>query len=223
MKKRAAEINRKTKEVDIKGKFNIDGQGKSKINTGFKSLDHMLELFSFHGLFDLELKAKGDLEHHIVEDIGIALGDALKSALGSVKGIRRYATTTVPMDEILAKVDVDISGRPFLSSFLNQGKFTTFSENLDLKSEDFKTFLESFVSHSKITLHITWTSEETKNFYERRDKAAKRGFESFVKKPQYDTHHIFEAIFKALGIALDQATQIDPRRKGIPSTKGVID
>jgi len=201
MAKRTAPIERKTNEVDISGKLNIDGQGKSKINTGFKSLNHMLELFAFHGLFDLELQAKGDLEHHIVEDIGIALGGALKRALGDAVGIKRYGNSFVPMDEVLANVVVDISGRP---EMIFSASSDVWSEDLDLKPDDFKTFLKSFAEHAKITLNVS-TKVSLGNF------------------TRLDTHHVFEAVFKALGIALDQATQIDPRRKGIPSTKGVID
>lgn len=197
MAKRTATIKRKTKEVDIRGKFTIDGAGKSKIKTGFKSLDHMLELFTFHGLFDLELQAKGDLEHHIVEDIGIALGDAFKKSLGKAGGIKRYGNSSVPMDEVLSNVAVDISGRPKM--VFTVGGAYGWKENLDLRSDDFKIFLEGFIEHARVSLNISLTAGEL------------------------DTHHAFESIFKAMGIALDQATQIDPRRKGVPSTKGVID
>jgi imidazoleglycerol-phosphate dehydratase len=196
-KKRSAVIKRKTREVDISGKIVIDGQGKSKINSGFKSLDHMLELMAFHGIFDLLLQAKGDLAHHIVEDIGIALGDGFKKAIGKAAGIRRYGHTSVPMDEVLASVAVDISGRPRLVFVI--GGSSTWKDSLDLSADDFKTFLEAFVEHAKVSLNIN------------------------LNAGNLDAHHAFEAIFKALGIALDMAAQIDPRRKGIPSTKGVID
>jgi len=163
----------------------------------------MLMLFSFHGLFDLFLDASGDVEHHIIEDIGIAIGDAINRAIGDGKGIRRYGTSYVPMDEVLARVVVDISGRSYLA----------FSQTLDEREmipkpsplaegsfsfQDVKGFLKALVERGRINLHIDY-------------------------KFGSDTHHLLEAIFKALGIALDQATQIDPRRKGIPSTKDTLD
>jgi imidazoleglycerol-phosphate dehydratase len=200
MVKRIAKIERKTNEVDIRGQFNIDGQGKCKINTGFKSLNHMLELFAFHGLFDLELLASGDLEHHIVEDIGIALGDAFKSAIGDAKGIKRYSNKSVPMDSIIANVAIDVSGRPSLSFSIGEKVYQLIEKFSDLQVGDFKIFLESFVSRAKISLNI---------------KVPISG--------ELDSHHVLEAVFKALGLALDEATQIDPRRKGVPSTKGIID
>lgn len=200
MKKREFIIARRTNEVDINGKLVIDGTGKTKIKTGFESLDHLLTLFAFHGFFDLELSAKGDLKHHIVEDIGISLGDAFKKALGSCVDIKRYGFASVPMDEILAKVSVDIGGRDYFIWHL-LGRSHLIKEKLDLSTDELKLFLEAFTKHIKINLHV----------------------EHALNIGEIDTHHLFEAVFKALGIALDQATQIDPRRKGIPSTKGVID
>jgi imidazoleglycerol-phosphate dehydratase len=198
---RSALINRKTNEVDIRGKFNLDGNGKFKIDTGSKSLDHMLELFCFHGLFDLEIKLKkGDLPHHIVEDIGISLGDAFKKAIGQAKGIRRYWNASVPMDSVIANVAVDISGRPNLVFSIGEGVYQLIEKFPDMKVDDFKIFLESFVTHAKISLNIR-----------------------VPVSGELDSHHVFEAIFKAMGIALDYATQVEPRRKGIPSTKGRID
>jgi len=200
-KLRMAVIKRKTNEVDIKGKLDIDGKGKSKINTGFDSLNHMLELFCFHGFFDLELELKrGDLKHHIVEDIGIALGDAFKDAIGEAKGIKRYGFASVPMDSMIANVNVDVSGRPTLNFSIGDGAIQLIENFTDLKTSDFKTFLEGFVSHAKISLIIKVPAAE-----------------------EMDSHHVLEAIFKALGMALDEATQIEPRRKGVPSTKGRID
>jgi len=195
-------IKRTTNEVDISGILVIDGESKSKINTGFDSLNHMLELLCFHGLFDLTLELKrGDLKHHIVEDIGIALGDAFKKALGDAKGIKRYGYASVPMDSVVANVSVDISGRPYLSFSIGLGAVISYAEKFsDLKTDDFKIFLESFVSHAKITLNIT-----------------------VPPAGEMDSHHVLEAIFKAMGVALDQATQFEPRRKGVPSTKGKID
>jgi imidazoleglycerol-phosphate dehydratase len=201
-KKRLAAIERKTNEVEIKGALILDGEGKQDVKTPFDSLNHMLSLFAFHGFFDLSLQAKGDLSHHIVEDIGIALGDAYRKALGDTLSIRRFGFASAPMDEVLVNVSVDISGRPKLVE-----ESVGFSEeNLDLKQGDFKNFLESFVNHAKITLHI---------------RLSIPGSPDILKVP--DSHHYFEALFKALAIALDKASQIDSRRKGIPSTKGIID
>ncbi|MBM3251478.1 MAG: imidazoleglycerol-phosphate dehydratase [Candidatus Omnitrophica bacterium] len=200
-KSRSASVNRKTNEVDIICKFSIDGKGKTKIDTGFDSLNHMLELFCFHGFFDLELKLKrGDLKHHIVEDIGITLGEALKKAIGKAEGIKRYSNRSVPMDSVIAHVAVDISGRPSLTFLIGEGVFQLNEKFSDLKTDDFKIFLESFVANAKISLNV---------------KVPIAG--------EMDSHHVLEAIFKALGLALDDATQIEPRRKGIPSTKGRID
>ncbi len=201
MKKRQAPIQRKTNEVDILGNLVLDGEGKQEINLGkgFDSLTHMLSLFAFHGFFDLELAAEGDLTHHIVEDIGIALGVAFRQALGDPLSIKRYGFGSAPMDEVLVNVSVDISGRPNLIS--NPAKIS--ESTLDLKRSAFEDFLKAFVNNAKITLHIVVPH----------DPAGKGA----------DDHHYFEALFKALAIALDEASAIDERRKGIPSTKGVID
>ena len=196
---RSANIKRKTTETDINGKLVIDGKGKTDINTGIRFLDHMLTLFAFHGLFDLTLKAKGDLKvdtHHTNEDVAICLGKAFKEALGDCKGIRRYGSKEVPMDMAAAKARVDIGGRyafvwktpPYSDTFAAEG-YTI---------GDGKDFLDTLAKNSSINLHVEVYSGE-------------------------DTHHVLEAIFKALGIALDEATQIDVRRKGVPSTKGTID
>lgn len=204
---RKAEITRKTNEVAIRGLFAIDGQGNTSINTGFEPLNHLLTLFAFHGLFDLELEAGGDLQHHIIEDIGIALGKACKQALAEKGGINRYGCFTVVMDKVAIEAAVDISGRPSLHyEMVSHGK-KKLSEIYKEKTFDdtnftFKhaeEFLEAFLQHAGISLVYT------------------------VKSAEGDLHHILEAMFKALGKALDQATQIDPRRKGVPSTKGIID
>jgi imidazoleglycerol-phosphate dehydratase len=198
-KTRSADIKRKTTETDINGKLAIDGVGKTDVNTGIGFLDHMLTLFAFHGLFDLTLKAKGDLKvdsHHTNEDVAICLGKAFKQALGDCKGIKRYGAKEVPMDLAAAKVRVDIGGRyaflwktpPYSNTFASEG-YTI---------EEGKDFLDTFAKSSNINLHVEVYSGE-------------------------DTHHVLEAIFKAFGIALDEATQIDARRKGVPSTKGTID
>ncbi len=200
MKKRSAVVKRKTKETDITVKLNIDGTGESKIKSGIGILDHMLELFAFHGLFDLDISARGDFKvdiHHTNEDIGIVLGEAFKKALGDKKGIRRFWSISVPMEEVVATVVVDISGRGAYK--LNTGKTAVLVKTQDgYALNDAEHFLEAFAKHSGINLNISLN-------------------------PNQDLHTTLEPIFKAFGLALDQATQIDPRRKGVPSTKGVID
>ena len=196
MKKRETEIKRKTKETDIAGKLAIDGKGNADITTGIGFLDHMLELFTFHGLFNLELKATGDLSvdmHHTNEDIGIALGIAFKKALGDCKGIKRFGSAEVPMDKARAKVVVDISNRYAFQK--NVGTLPSDREE-GYSFDDGMDFLDSFAKKLNINLHIEASGD--------------------------DLHHVLEAVFKAFGVALDQATQIDPRRKDIPSTKGII-
>ena len=197
---RRSGINRKTTETDISGSLVIDGSGKTDINTGVGFLDHMLTLFAFHGLFDLILKAKGDLKvdiHHTNEDVAICLGKAFKSALGDCKGIKRYGSKEVPMDMAAAKAMVDIGGR--YAFVWNTPKYSeTIPPAEHYSVDDGKDFLDTFAKNANINLHIEIYSGE-------------------------DVHHILEAIFKALGIALDEATQIDVRRKGVPSTKGTID
>jgi len=193
---RTAKVDRKTKETDIKIMLNLDGEGKYTIDTSIPFIDHMLSLMCKHGLFDMKIKAKGDTDvdyHHTVEDIGIVLGKAVKQALGNMKGISRYGRASVPMDEALASVGLDISGRPYLVykiEFPKRSKIRNFDPDL------IEDFLQAFVSNSSITLHV-------ESPYGR------------------NTHHIIEAIFKALGRALRQAVSIDPRVKDIPSTKGV--
>jgi imidazoleglycerol-phosphate dehydratase len=203
MKKRSAVIKRKTKETQILVKLLIGGQGKSKIDTGIGILDHMLELFSFHGLFDLEILAKGDLKvdiHHTNEDIGIVLGDAFKKALGDKAGIKRFGSISVPMEDVVANVVVDISGRGFFQGIKCVVTNVSGYKNKENYSYEYANhFFEAFAKRLGMNLDITISSSNP------------------------DLHTNLEPIFKGLGIALDQATQIDPRRKGIPSTKGVID
>ena len=193
---RTAKVERKTRETDIKVSVNIDGDGTYAIDTSIPFLDHMLSLMSKHGLFDVKIKAKGDIaidDHHTVEDIGIVLGKAVKQAIGTMKGISRYGQAAVPMDEALALVTVDVSGRPYLvykAAFPKRSKVKNFDPDL------IEDFLQAFVSNCAITLHI--------------DAPYGR-----------NTHHIIEAIFKALGRALRQAVTIDPRVRGVPSTKSV--
>ncbi|MFH1593331.1 MAG: imidazoleglycerol-phosphate dehydratase [Candidatus Omnitrophota bacterium] len=208
-KKRSAKIIRKTTETKIAVDLVVDGLGKGDIKTGIGFLDHMLTLFSFHGLFDLKLKVKGDLEvdiHHTNEDVAICLGQAFKKALGACRGIRRFASSEVPMDHARARVAIDVGNR-----FSYDGiKFRDRDTEPDLASikgnrpgenysmEDGNDFLETFAKNIGMNLHVDIVSST-------------------------DMHHMLEATFKALGIALDRATQIDPRRqKQVPSTKGIL-
>jgi len=192
-----AKIERKTKETDITISLNLDGTGIYNIRTSVPFMDHMFSHIAKHGFFDLTLKARGDTEiddHHTVEDLGIAFGQALKKALGDSKGIRRYGDATVPMDETLAQVVMDLSGRPYLTyqvELPKKYKLKDFDPGL---AED---FFQSVVNHAGMNLHI-------RLHYGR------------------DVHHMLEAIFKAFGRALDQATSLDPRIKGVLSTKGKI-
>ncbi len=194
---RTAEINRKTKETDIYLSLNLDGTGKSEIDTGVGFFDHMLTLFASHGMFDLVVKCNGDLEvdaHHTVEDVGICLGKAFADALGDMKGIKRYADKIIPMDESLVLCAVDISGRPHLSLDLPVPAKKVGNFDTELVSE----FFLAFIRNAKMTLHIK--------------KLAGR-----------NTHHIIEGCFKAFGRTLDEAVSFDPRREGVlPSTKGVL-
>ncbi len=194
---RKTTIERKTKETDIKISLNLDGRGAYKIKTSVPFMDHMFSHIAKHGFFDITIKAKGDTEiddHHTVEDLGIAFGQAIKKSLGDSKGIRRYGDVTVPMDETLAQVVLDLSGRPYLAyqvELPKKYKLKDFDPGL---AED---FFQSVVNHAGMNLHI-------RLLYGR------------------DVHHMLEAIFKAFGRALDQATTIDPRIKGVLSTKGKI-
>lgn len=208
MKKRTAEIKRTTKETDISIKLNIDGAGKNKIKYPIPFLAHMLTLFSKHGLFDLTLFAKGDLEvdlHHLVEDTGISLGEAFAKALGKKEKIERYGHAVVPMDESLAEVKaaIDISGRPHFTFNAEFEKELIYAEigkdrvKLSLDSEMLREFFESFVYKAGISLHIDLVRGK-------------------------NTHHKIEAIFKAFGVALQKACAINLRKTGIPSTKGLL-
>jgi len=196
MPKRKAAIKRLTSETNIALSLNIDGQGKSKIKTGIPFFDHMLTLFAKHGLFDLKLSAKGDIDvdyHHTVEDVGICLGQAFKKALGKKAGIIRYGESKVPMDEALAEVIIDISGRPHLTYNVPIKK----TKFIDFDVEVVKEFFEAFVLNAGITIHVNLI----------------RGS---------NMHHIIEAIFKAFAVTLSKACEINPRKKGVPSTKGVL-
>ncbi len=205
MKKRTAAVKRTTTETDITVKLNIDGSGTTKIKTGIGMLDHMLELFAFHGFFDLDIAAKGDLNidiHHTNEDIGIVLGQAFKKALGDKKGIRRFGGASVPMEETMGNVALDINGRGFLKLDAYEkigGPAAVPDPKEGYEFEYAKHFFDSLAKHLGMNVNIR------------------------IDYVSRDLHAALEPVFKALGLALDQATQIDPRRKGIPSTKGVID
>ncbi len=193
---RSAQIERNTNETQIKLQLEVDGEGKANINTPVPFLNHMLDLWTKHGVFDLTLAATGDVEiddHHTTEDIGICLGIALKDALGDKKGIKRYGNSFVPMDETLAQVVVDLSNRPHLEfrAQMPTAKVGTFDTEL------VHEFLWKFALEARINLHV-------------------------IVHYGTNTHHIIEAIFKALARALDEATTVDPRIKGVPSTKGML-
>jgi imidazoleglycerol-phosphate dehydratase len=193
---RTAKIERKTKETDITIDVDLDGSGKAEIDTGMPFFDHMLDSFTRHGLFDIKVKAKGDIEvdyHHTVEDVGLALGQAFKQALGDKQGIRRFGEASCPLDETLATVVVDLSGRPYLSYNvkIRPGRVGNF--DTDLPHE----FYAAFANQLGMNLHIDVPRGE-------------------------NPHHIIEACFKAFARAMDSATQLDPRVQGVPSTKGSL-
>ena len=196
MKNRKSNIDRKTNETNISLLLNLDGEGKRSVSTGIGFFDHMLDLFAKHALFDLELKASGDTNvdfHHTVEDVGICMGLAVKEALGDKAGIVRFSNVSVPMQESLANIALDISGRSAL----------VFNAKLDSKkigdfdSELIKEFLEAFTVNAGLNLHVDVPYGE-------------------------NAHHIAEAIFKGLAKALDRATRIDERTDDVPSTKGIL-
>lgn len=193
---RTSKVQRETAETDISLQFDLDGTGKYHVNTGVPFFDHLLELFAKHGKFDLEIKASGDVEvdyHHLVEDTGITLGDAFSEAIGKKGGIRRFASCYVPMDEALARVCIDISGRAYLSYNVEIPEPYILHFNAGLIEE----FLRAFVHRAEINLHVD--SIRGKN-----------------------AHHIVEAVFKAFGVALHDATKVTGHREDIPSTKGVL-
>jgi imidazoleglycerol-phosphate dehydratase len=194
---REALIERNTSETKIRLRLGVDGTGNSKIESGIPFFDHMLTLFARHGVFDVELAAKGDIDvdfHHTVEDTGITLGQALTKALGNKAGIRRYGFAYVPMDEALVRVVVDLSGRPFLA-YKAPGDVEAIGGTFSFQLVE--EFLRALSVHGGMNLHV--------------DVLAGR-----------DAHHMAEGVFKALARALDSATQVDPRVQGIPSTKGVL-
>jgi imidazoleglycerol-phosphate dehydratase len=190
---RTGNVSRKTKETEVAVKINLDGSGVAKINTGIKFLDHLLNSFAKHGCFDLTVKARGDLEHHVAEDVIIALGEALDKALGNKSGIRRMGDAIVPMDDALVLVAVDLGGRAYAQTEVEFAK----KKLDDLSSDLIEHLLQTLASNAKMNLHTQ------------------------VIRGRND-HHKAEAMFKALGIALAEAVSREPRRTGVPSTKGVI-
>jgi imidazoleglycerol-phosphate dehydratase len=193
---RIGKTERKTKETNISIAVNVDGSGQAEVDTGMPFFDHMLDIFTRHGLFDIKVKAKGDIAvdyHHTVEDVGLALGQTFKEALGDKLGIRRFGEASCPLDETLAKVVVDLSGRPYLSDNvkIRPGRVGDF--DTDLPHE----FYAAFANQLGMNLHIDVLRGE-------------------------NPHHIIEACFKAFARAMDMATQLDSRIQGVLSTKGSL-
>jgi imidazoleglycerol-phosphate dehydratase len=193
---RQATINRMTNETQVNVTLQLDGEGQATIDTGVPFMDHMLDLFVKHGFFDATIQASGDThidDHHTTEDIGIVLGQVVKEALGDKKGIRRYGNAFVPMDDALAQVVIDCSNRPHL-------EFRAVLPNEKVGNFDTELvheFLWKFALEARMNVHV-------------------------IVHYGHNTHHIIEAIFKALARALDEAVSIDPRVKGVPSTKGLL-
>ncbi len=193
---RKSEVARKTRETDIFIALDLDGEGRSSIDTGIPFMNHMLELFAKHGFFDLTVRAKGDIEvdyHHTMEDLGLVLGDVLAQALGDKAGIRRYGSCILPMDETLALVALDLSGRPCL--VWNVDFPAPMIRDLDTRL--FCEFFQALVNRASMNLHVRKMAGE-------------------------EVHHVAEAVFKAFAKALDQAVTHDPRVKGVLSTKGSL-
>jgi imidazoleglycerol-phosphate dehydratase len=196
MKMREAQVTRNTLETQIVVKLNLDGSGQSRLASGVPFLDHMLDQIARHGVFDLEVEAKGDLHidaHHTVEDVGITLGQALAKAIGDKKGVRRYGHAYVPLDEALSRVVIDLSGRPGLEFNIAFTRARIGEFDVDLVHE----FFQGFVNHALVTLHVDNLSGT-------------------------NAHHQAETAFKAFGRALRMAVELDPRTAGVPSTKGSL-
>ncbi|MDX6151758.1 imidazoleglycerol-phosphate dehydratase HisB [Marinococcus sp. PL1-022] len=196
MAERRGSVERKTGETSIRLQFGIDGEGDGVIQTNVPFMSHMLDLFKKHGHFSLDVQAEGDVEvddHHTTEDIGICLGEAFGQALGDKKGIRRYGQAKIPMDDALAEVIVDLSNRPHLEFRAELPAAKVGTFDTELVHE----FLWKFAVEARMNLHV-------------------------VVHYGHNTHHIIEAVFKAMARALDEATQLDPRVKGVPSTKGML-
>lgn len=195
-KRRRAKRERRTKETDISVRVDLDGAGRHAISTSLPFLDHMLELVAVHGLFDLDVKATGDLhvdQHHTVEDLALVLGGAIDDALGDRKGIVRFASLEVPMDECLVSVALDLGGRPYFASDLRPAERIVGTFDTTLVPD----FFTALAQGARCAIHIRQLAGG-------------------------NTHHLLEAAFKAFGRALDQATRRDPRRSGVPSSKGRI-
>jgi len=196
MKQRKAKVERKTSEVKVRVDINLDGKGKFQIDTGIPFFNHMLSQFAKHGYFDLKINAIGDIDvdfHHTVEDVGLALGEAILKALGDKKGITRFGEAVVPFDETLATASVDLSGRPYLVFRADVPKSKAGEFDLELGEEFFKSLSNNLMCNLHIEL-----------------------------KYGDNLHHMIEAIFKAVGRALDKASQIDSRSNEVPSTKGML-
>ncbi len=194
---RNAQISRKTRETDIDFFIELDGSGSAEVKTGVPFMDHMLELFAKHGFFDLKVKVTGDTEvdfHHTMEDLGLVFGQALAQALGDKSGIRRYGSFLLPMDEALAQIALDLSGRPYLVYNVKSPA----GRILDLDVRLFHEFFQALTVKAGMNLHINLLAGE-------------------------EVHHVFEAVFKAFAKALDQAVGFDPRISGVLSTKGMLD
>lgn len=195
-KQRTASIKRKTRETDIAVTINLDGAGKSKIETGIPFMNHMLELFARHGFFDLNVETVGDIEvdyHHTMEDLGLVLGEAIAKAAGDKTGIRRYGSCLLPMDEALAQIALDLSGRPYLVYKVDPPAALI----KDIDTALFREFFQALSVKAGMNLHITILSGS-------------------------EVHHVFEAIFKGFAKALNLAVAIDPAIKGVLSTKGCL-
>jgi imidazoleglycerol-phosphate dehydratase len=193
---RQAKVTRNTKETQISVALNLDGSGNAKLATGVPFLDHMLDQVARHGVFDLEIEAKGDLHidaHHTVEDIGITLGQAFAKAVGTKDGVRRYGHAYVPLDEALSRVVVDLSGRPGLALKIDFVRARIGEFDVDLVHE----FFQGFTNHALVTLHVDNLKGD-------------------------NAHHQAETAFKAFGRALRMAVELDPRVDGVPSTKGSL-
>ena len=195
--KRNAKINRETKETKIHIEVDLDGNGKTAIDTGIPFMDHMLNLMAVHGFMDLNITASGDIDidyHHTVEDLGICFGKAINDSIGDKKGIRRYGQASVPMDEALSSVVIDISNRPYLAYRVSVNNSNAGNFDIELLEE----FFRAFVNYSGVTMHVDMVAGK-------------------------DSHHIAESIFKAFGKALDVATAVEERLGGkVPSTKGIL-
>ncbi len=193
---RTARRERNTNETRITGKLNIDGSGMHDISTGIPLFDHMLTLFCVHGFFDLDLKAKGDVavdSHHTIEDVGLVLGGLFYDALGDKSGIRRYGFAATPMDEVLCQTAVDFSGRPYLVYMVPE----TVCASPDFSAHLAKEFFLAFTNSARLNLHINALYGE-------------------------NDHHVIEAVFKSFARAVNEATQVDPRIRGVRSSKGVL-